>query len=87
VGAGFEPIIDWKPGCRVGSIVVERIDGTARSAVWQVFVPENEIAPRIRYGSRGQATPLIAGGTYRVILSTVIGGDALAEVGIQTFLR
>jgi hypothetical protein len=87
VSSGLTPTFRWKPACSLGSVYVERIDASGRSMLWLAFDPENKIRPGVAYGT-GQSAPILEpGGTYRVTVGTVVGGDAASIQGSRDFRR
>jgi hypothetical protein len=93
-GAGV-PLFGWAPPCGVTSVIVETVPaaGGAGVLVWQVSAPERaQIAPSVVYGRTPSgatalhaAQPLQTGVTYRVSVTSTVGGDAAAGSGTITF--
>ena len=93
-GAG-PPVFGWAPACGISSLTVETVPaaGGAGIIVWQLTAPENaQIGPSVLYGRipRGAAEahaaqPLLSNVTYRLTVSSTVGGDVLAGSGTITF--
>jgi len=89
------PVFGWSPACGVSILTVERVPaaGGASVIVWQLTAPEQaQIGPSVLYGRipRGasesrSAQALLTGVTYRVTVSSTIGGDAVGGSGTITF--
>ena len=85
VSAGTMPTIDWTGGCRVWSLVVERMD--PREVMWQVGEDDESLDGPVVYGQMppgaGQmapARPLQPGVEYRAVLvQRSEGGRVIAE--------
>ncbi len=85
VSAGTTPTIDWIGGCRVWSLVVERIE--PREVMWQTGEDDESFDGPVVYGQvapgAGQlaaAKPLQPGVEYRAVLvQRSEGGRVIAE--------
>jgi hypothetical protein len=91
------PVFGWMPQCGITDLTVTTVPGpgAAATVVWQVTAPETmKMAPAITFGAapRNATTrvaphALVAGVTYRVTISTTVGGDAIAANGDRTFVQ
>src|SRR5690348_16825007 len=90
------PQFNWSPRCGITNLTVIVLpNGIGDPAVvWNISAPENaEIGPPVIYGRLPAgamgftAQPLQTGSTYRVSISSIVGGDAIGAQGNLTFVR
>jgi hypothetical protein len=88
VGDGATPVVTWAPACLVGSVSFEQLSGSARVPMFGSFDASNQIPSGRVYGGGQTPTTIFSPGySYRVTVGVVVGGDAVATLGTQTFSR